>query len=316
MSKPLRSDLYSAGLAVSPSAAGGRAATLGAFGPRNTLALVNNVQFWQKLGVLNTDWGTVVNNNRGRITGFDQVTLGALTVQIQPGRARNLNLNDSGTAAIRTSTTDIILPAAVIADLAASGVNGLDTGVVAANVWYFIYVIGDSRGINPAASLWSLSGLAPTMPAGYNRFRRIGSARTTAGALRPFRAQTFGQYRLVRFRHAESLRQVLVNGSSTNPASITISMSALSPPSIQPAGTTSVPSITWIQVRQDGTAEGRIFARGLTANGPTYTIRGGSNNQMNIPILNSGGTVNNISYNNDVAGGLLQIWQTGYDEPI
>lgn len=53
------------------------------------------------------------------------------------------------------------------------GLNGLDTGAVAAGNWYYIYVISDGTNV---ASLVSLSNSNPTLPAGFNKFALVGSA--------------------------------------------------------------------------------------------------------------------------------------------
>ena len=83
-----------------------------------------------------------------------------------------------------------------------SGANGLDTGVLATNTWYYIWVIGDSSGANPTEGILSLSpgapfgagaagtpsGISPVLPGGYDLFRRIGSCRTEGTPLfRPAR---------------------------------------------------------------------------------------------------------------------------------
>lgn len=59
-------------------------------------------------------------------------------------------------------------------NLAASGVDGLDTGTVAADTHYSVWVIGDSTATNPTATLASLSTTSPTLPSGYDRKRRRG----------------------------------------------------------------------------------------------------------------------------------------------
>lgn len=67
------------------------------------------------------------------------------------------------------------------ADITVMGANGLDTGAPANNQWYAVFVIADSNNINPVASLLSISATAPTMPAGYNKFRRVGWMRRNGG---------------------------------------------------------------------------------------------------------------------------------------
>lgn len=58
---------------------------------------------------------------------------------------------------------------------AVNGVNGLDTGTIAASTQYAVYLIGDSRNYNNTAAVLSLtSNSAPIMPAGYDSYRLIG----------------------------------------------------------------------------------------------------------------------------------------------
>lgn len=65
-------------------------------------------------------------------------------------------------------------------NIAASGANGLDIGVEAANTWYAVFLIADSTGSNPVAGLLSLSSSAPTLPAGYDKFRRVAWVRNNS----------------------------------------------------------------------------------------------------------------------------------------
>jgi len=59
-------------------------------------------------------------------------------------------------------------------DSAASGVNGLDTGAVASDTWYAVWVIWNGT---TTAGLISLSATSPTMP-GYTHKARVGWIRT------------------------------------------------------------------------------------------------------------------------------------------
>lgn len=73
---------------------------------------------------------------------------------------------------------DIVIPSSVTINIANNGVNGLDTGAVAASTFYYVYAIGDSRGFNPGVGLLSLSATLPTLPFGYDSFRRVGTILT------------------------------------------------------------------------------------------------------------------------------------------
>lgn len=60
-----------------------------------------------------------------------------------------------------------------------TGANGLDTGTIANNKWYAVFIIGKPDGT--VAGLLSLS-LTPTLPSGYTMRRRIGLVLTDASA--------------------------------------------------------------------------------------------------------------------------------------
>jgi hypothetical protein len=62
---------------------------------------------------------------------------------------------------------------------AINGVNGLDTGTIAASTNYAVYLIGDSRNYNTTAALISLtSNIGPTLPSGYDSYRLLGFQET------------------------------------------------------------------------------------------------------------------------------------------
>lgn len=62
---------------------------------------------------------------------------------------------------------------------AVNGANGLDTGTLGASLQYAIYVIGDSRGYNPVATIMTLtSNPLPLMPFGYDSYRLLGFIET------------------------------------------------------------------------------------------------------------------------------------------
>jgi hypothetical protein len=63
-----------------------------------------------------------------------------------------------------------------------SGGSALDTGVIAANTWYHVYII-ERLDTGVVDVLISLSATAPTMPANYTVFRRVGSIRTDVSSL-------------------------------------------------------------------------------------------------------------------------------------
>ena len=59
-------------------------------------------------------------------------------------------------------------------NFAVNGINGLDTGSIAASTGYYIFAISDSSEKNVPGVLASLSATAPTLPFGYDSIRLIG----------------------------------------------------------------------------------------------------------------------------------------------
>jgi len=107
-------------------------------------------------------------------------------------QADNLKLSATGTNAntvityseliVKSGTNrKLLLSGNYTLNSAASGVNGLDSGTLAANTWYAVYVIYDVD-TNTKASLMSLSATNPTLPTGYTHFARVGWIRTDGTA--------------------------------------------------------------------------------------------------------------------------------------
>jgi hypothetical protein len=121
--------------------------------------------------------------------------LAALLPPALPG-AIGLVISDNATSTpssqvALTATTALVVTAAgqgfllsgvnQTGSISASGANGLDSGSVAANTWYYCHLI-----YNPAtttqAFLFSLSATAPTLPTGYTAWARLGSCKTDASS--------------------------------------------------------------------------------------------------------------------------------------
>jgi len=85
----------------------------------------------------------------------------------------------SGAARNSTNVNDIILDAGVTIDSAVSGyINGIDQGALAASTMYAVYAVGDSTQNNTAGAVISTSFTAPSIPVGYDMYRRIGAVLT------------------------------------------------------------------------------------------------------------------------------------------
>lgn len=79
-----------------------------------------------------------------------------------------------------SDSIDIVISSALVINAAANGaVNRLDTGTFTASKVYAVYVIADSTGKLTSGGLLSLaSSTYPTMPFGYDSYRKIGYAVT------------------------------------------------------------------------------------------------------------------------------------------
>ncbi len=74
---------------------------------------------------------------------------------------------------------DIKISTALTVTNLSTGLNGLDTGTVAANTLYSVWVIADSSGKKVSGALLSLASNAlPLMPFEYDSFRRVGFVAT------------------------------------------------------------------------------------------------------------------------------------------
>ncbi len=125
----------------------------------------------------------VVNAGALYISGLNltnDATTPTTIVNLSAGAARN-----------STNVNDIVVSASVNLTVTASGAGGLDTGTVATNTLYAVYAIGSSSNqlgngqsysAFPGTVMMSLSFTAPTMPAGYDMFRRVGAIRTNGSS--------------------------------------------------------------------------------------------------------------------------------------
>lgn len=113
----------------------------------------------------------VIQQSSLYMSGLDIQKIGANTFSLAPGMCRD-----------STDSMDLVYGfsddfwtvqnAPVVLDILKNGANGLDTGTIAANNWYSIYIIGSSRNLKPLAMLASLSSNEkPYLPEGYDVYR-------------------------------------------------------------------------------------------------------------------------------------------------
>ena len=106
--------------------------------------------------------GLRITNNAG--TPNTRVDITASEIVMSNAQGGNYRLLSYGTCTVNFST---------------NGAGGLDAGTVAANTWYYLYAIGTGS----ASSCIAASGpTAPTLPALYTYFVRLGAIRTDSAA--------------------------------------------------------------------------------------------------------------------------------------
>lgn len=73
-----------------------------------------------------------------------------------------------------TGTYQLISDSVLSPSIVTSGLNGLDTGTVAASTVYAVYLVADPVSAQPMGAMYSLSLTGPLMPFGYNAYALIG----------------------------------------------------------------------------------------------------------------------------------------------
>lgn len=103
--------------------------------------------------------------------------------------------------------------------VAGTGNGALDTGSVASNTWYHVWLISQASAASPDY-LFSTSATAPTMPANYTLKRRIGSFKTATASTNILAFTQDGDY----FRWSASIRDVNVTISATTIQTATLTV--------------------------------------------------------------------------------------------
>lgn len=120
-----------------------------------------------------------------------------------------------------TNTYDMVNSASISVDNTVSGLNGLDTGTVAASTFYYVHLVTDPVTGNTAGGLLSLSATAPVMPFGYSAFRMIGFA-VTDGSSDFLLMQNAGNNNARVFTYDVPIATAVTAGSSGTYAAVTL----------------------------------------------------------------------------------------------
>ena len=135
-----------------------------------------------------------------------------------------------GSCRCDADTHDITVTAAINLDITVSGIGGLDVGVEANSTWYYAWVIADSTSQNTVNGILSASPTNPTMPAGYDLKRRVGSIYNDSnGNFREFKQYWTGREKFYLYQYDNSDNEKVLNaGSAIVPTNV--SCAAYVPP--------------------------------------------------------------------------------------
>lgn len=184
----------------------------------------------------------------------------------------------AGSARDSNDVMDIILLSGVVINAAANGaINRLDAGSLAASKVYAVYVIGDSSNKHQPAGLLSLaSNSAPTLPFGYDSYRKVGYA-VTDSSVHFLKAYISGNNNARRFTYDAPIATSVTAGTSATYAAIDLS--------------TFVPAVDQTPV---------VFRANWTANAAadTFNMQGGNSTgdawTMIAPV--AGGTAHTVGF--------------------
>jgi len=213
----------------------------------------------------------------------------ASSVKINAGKCRD-----------GANTFDIELSSPVTLDITSSGANGLDTGSEAADTWYSIHIIADSNGVNPVAGLFSTSPTTPTLPSGYDKFRRVSWIRNRAdSSFRPFYELVSGDLRKNYCLCGETTRLVLSAGAATTYTSV--DCSDIAPPTSR---------LILLSVQQLGTPTAQTSNN--ISGEDVLNVLAGQKEVTDFPCASD----QTVAYRNSAAGGVVYIAVNGWTEVL
>ncbi|WP_428412011.1 hypothetical protein [Pararhizobium sp.] len=211
-----------------------------------------------------------------------------------------------------TDTFDIVLSGTQALQITASGANGLDTGVEAADTWYAIHVIADTSGVNATATLLSTSPTAPTLPSGYDVFRRIGWVRnnTALDFLNYLIVKTHGRDRFVHWAEDGSTLVVLAAGTATTPTAVDCS------DYVPPTSHWAKFSVLYNTNAAPNTATFRPTGSGISASGWVVAPGVVTTNKMIVAQDLEMNSAQNLDYALTSASDALDLFVLGYEDNL
>lgn len=213
--------------------------------------------------------------------------------------------DSTGIHTIKTGVTKTV-------DITASGAGGLDTGSEASSTWYAVYLIDDTSGTNNPAGILSTNTTTPTLPNGYNVFRRIGWVRNDSSSdLLEFAQRGTGNERRYFWLEGKPTINVLSAGSATTWTDV--DMSSLMPPT-----STVVYLNVGFRTTAAGDASHILQLRMKGASKQVIEVAPGSKNTSNMYVPVVLNTTNNqviqyiVSDSNNACG----LWLYGWEDEL
>ena len=215
----------------------------------------------------------------------------------------------AGAASDSTDVNYITLNAPVTINAALSGViNGLDQGALVATTFYYVFVVGDSTGYQPAGGLLSLSATNPVIPRGYDMFQLVASGILTDGGALILEFSRTGNGNIRRHTYALPI-SVLSGGAATSYAAVdlTAAIPVVSTQVFLVASITPQAAGHAVHVGQNGLTlvNGQDWRSGSVA---TVASVGG----LSCPCDATG----NIQYKVDNSGDATTLYVAGYNDVL
>ncbi|MCZ6702555.1 MAG: hypothetical protein O6940_05885 [Ignavibacteria bacterium] len=212
-------------------------------------------------------------------------------ITINPGEMRD-----------STDSFNIILESPSVLDITAFGFGGLDVGSEAFDIYYAVYVIADSTDINVPKGIFSTSVTSPTLPSGYDLFRRVGMVKNnSSGNFLNF--YQFGSGNTRKMRYLESLKSpnnLIVLSAGTSAVFADVDCSPFAP------CVSDVIEIFIMPQNKDGV----VRPNGTSINFASYS----ASSKPIIYEIQAPGQI--IEYANDSSGGSTDISVLGYYDEI
>lgn len=270
----------------------------------------------------------MVNEGYLYIYGLQAAYATATTFTVGAGQARESN-----------NINDINLLAGVTVNSAVNGLNGLDTGAIAASSLYYIYAIGDSLSndtslkaaavqpfppiqppvtitpstggfFQPGGAIISLSATGPVLPAGFDMYRLIGTV-LTDGSKHFISFGSYSNSTSVSNNFADGI-SILAGGAATTFTAVDVSLYV-------PKGATSVKVIAALTADAGatrtaafrGTGSGSVAGQVIMSS-PASTV---TTETLTIPVATIAGVVS-FDYLVSNASAALSLSLVGYNLPV